>query len=529
MKISEGTKQEKLFIFFLLLLTMAAAYGIMLSHRFSTDGYSDYYKILEKSNAFGKLESSRISGAVTEACMSILGINTVTVQFPFTILFILTITWVCYDLWGLICQSFHEPDCYLREFLLIFILPAFINISFGEMFFFSNVAIHWSGMILTGHLSMKFLFTGDRFINKILAVCFLTISLGFYQAVIGYFVIWGLLIAALRGRLRPDGRSFGLIRQVIGVALVSSALSVLTQCILRITGIIPQTARLFSVESVMGNIRYLITEGIKEVFGGGMHFLGYFLGVLTVFLLLWLLRCLLKYRCSLDSVSLVLVLTAVCFAVPFAPHIIIKDRWLSPRSMFSFFSFLSFCGIMSLYLENYYQLQSGRSVSSGKKNGRLTGQGNKRSGRQRRYFRSAGVCLICIFLFLNMAGIFKIGVEQIRSNTADKYQAMIILERIRRYEEKSGNTITGICFIEDNAVTYANPEAPDHYMDINTRAGATVWQRLKILEFYSGRSFRNVDLTQELQVHYFEGKEWDSFLPEEQLVFCKDTLFIGVY
>ena len=204
------------------------------------------------------------------------------------------------------------------------------------------------------------------------------------------------------------------------------------------------------------------------------------------------------------SVWMILLLALISYAVPYAPHMLTGDMWLAPRTLFSVFSYLSFCGLVIVYF--------------------------LRPGRVQSHFISAGLAAaLAVFLLVNARGIYIIGLEQIRSNAAERYEAEEILKRVADYEQAQGQEVTKLGYVRDSANRYANREAPNAYMDINVRAGVVDWEIPAILSYYRGRDFQLAEVPEEIRESYFAGHEWDSFNPDEQVVLVGDTLYLGIY
>lgn len=142
---------------------------------------------------------------------------------------------------------------------------------------------------------------------------------------------------------------------------------------------------------------------------------------------------------------------------------------------------------------------------------------------------SALVLILSVFLLVSARGIYTIGLEQIRSNLADQHEAEAVLNYISEYENSSGQTVSKLGFVRDSATVWANPEAPNAYMDINIRSGAVDWEIPAILSYYRGSGFDVVEVPLKIRTKYFDGHDWNAFDPDEQLVFVGDTLYLGVY
>lgn len=495
-------KKEKTQVFLLSFLLVLAAFAVMLADRFSTDGYSDYYMQLDNTNALWKLQLGRPSGAAAEVLMHWLGINTVSVQLPFTLAFMAVIAWACADLWSMVISTFQNPSRADKAMTLLFILAAFVNVSFGEMFFFSNVAIHWIGMLVFCQLALRSLFAGNRMANTVRSFCLLCVSLGFYQAAIGYFVLWGLLLAALQSDLRADKKALVRLLRVLLLGASASVFAIGLQRALESGGLIPGTARSPSLQVVFRNLLYLLTYGQWRVLVDGMHFLGLAMGLVTGLLSAALVVSCIRAKRHPGIVWLGISLSIIGYGISFAPHMFSSMIWMAPRTLFPVFSYLSVCGVWIVFLF---------------------------SGQKKQGLPVVSAVVMGVFLLVNAKGIYTIGLEQIRSNAADACEAREILEHVYSYERESGRFVTSVGTVPDSAICYSHPEAPNVYMDINVRSGAVDWEVAPLLSYYSGRRFQSTEVPAEIRETYFAGKEWDCLDIEEQVILIGDTLYLGVY
>ena len=50
-----------------------------------------------------------------------------------------------------------------------------------------------------------------------------------------------------------------------------------------------------------------------------------------------------------------------------------------------------------------------------------------------------------------------------------------------------------------------------------------------LIQYVSGRDLERIPMPEDILAEYFEGKDWDSFVSDEQMVFDGDTLYIVTY
>ena len=497
---------ETIAVFLVCILAMFVAYRIMLTDRFSTDAFSDYYMEKSLGNAQWKLELGRPGGAAVQALLYHLGICTVTTQQPFTLALLIVMAWCCADLWSMVIKSFDKPGYSLKALVLLAILPAFINVSFGEFFFFSNCAVHWIGMLIPCQLALRCFLAGDRLGHRLGAAVLLIISLSFYQAALSYFVIWGFLITAMRCDFRTDKKAMSSLLHVLIVGAAASIVILASQKLMEVFHYTAGTKRSPSLSALFYNFFYLLSVAQYKVLLSGMHFMGITMG----FIIVGLTADMIAKRFAFDGNStpkqLIVAPILLAYAISFAPHLLSGTIRVTPRTLFGIFSYLSFCALTILYL-----------YSKGQKH-----RGFILSGRTL-------TLILLVFLLMSASSIDLIGREQIRSNQADREQAEVILDRVAKYEQATGQSVSKLGLVFDQSTCHYQPEAPNGYMDINARPGARDWEIPSYLSYYRGSEFTVVDVPDEVRAAHFDGCEWDSFDPDEQVVLIGDTLYLGIY
>ncbi|MCR5099883.1 MAG: hypothetical protein K6B41_00855 [Butyrivibrio sp.] len=110
------------------------------------------------------------------------------------------------------------------------------------------------------------------------------------------------------------------------------------------------------------------------------------------------------------------------------------------------------------------------------------------------------------------------------SNILDITYAQEVMQEIHKYEEESGIKVKYIVSYVDT--NYANSYENVYYKtdQINERTlGLTSYS---LLEYVNGEAteFEKGEYDNAVYEEYFEGKNWDEFNPDEQLVFIGDTL-----
>ena len=95
----------------------------------------------------------------------------------------------------------------------------------------------------------------------------------------------------------------------------------------------------------------------------------------------------------------------------------------------------------------------------------------------------------------------------------------LCLNEIDRYESETGNTVNTIVFGADQ-----NPGP------VAGNAFAADWGVAGIFDFVSGgRVFHAQKISEEEQTKHFQNKDWTDYVPDEQMVFEDDTLYLCIW
>ena len=133
------------------------------------------------------------------------------------------------------------------------------------------------------------------------------------------------------------------------------------------------------------------------------------------------------------------------------------------------------------------------------------------------------------FLLLQVLFIQFIAADRTLSNRLDLTYAGAVQERIEAYEAETGITVQAVATINDlNAPNYYDC-VRFHRDQINERVLAV--SPYVLLEYVNGPGIRlkHVEMDPAIQAEHFAGRDWDSFLPEEQLFFAGDTLYWVIF
>lgn len=340
-------------------------------------------------------------------------------------------------------------------------------------------------------------------------------SLSFYQASLGLFMILGSMLILVRhdaARPKTEGQGAGpMLRELLRLAAVgggASAVNVLTLRVLGAAGFCSDRGPSFDLAGVLGGAQQAVRQFVSFYPWG---YPGYLTGILKIVfisagpVLLYLLADSFdrtsRERDPLPSVLVTLAVLAADLLLVFAPHLVAKSVWMPPRSICSFFALFSLAAIITC--RNY-----------------------ARNGEKTPFALPAAVLVL---LAANIAVIQGIALDQVKVNRLDRAEAEEIVQYIREYEAESGQTVDTISWRPDSNWTRTRPEVKYEFMDMNVRAGGRSWSLIDCVAYYARRRFRSEAMPDEVWLEHFQGQEWDSFAPEEQIWFGGSTMYLLVY
>lgn len=500
-------------IFVIQIVVFLAVYGIMLIPRFSTDSYSVYFNALGGMAAV--LSSGRPGTYLLYQALAVLGINSVTLSPLFTVVTILTISWSAAVVLSMLKPSFPHLDRLTALLLELAAVLIYGNIYFAELFFFSDVTLVHTFMVLFMTLALIAFFQRNKVIGTALAFVCLCVSLSFYQAVLGMFMILGSLLILVRHDVlwpQKEKRGAGpMLRNLMRLVIVgggASLVNVLTLRFLAMAGFYSDRAPSSNLSGILDSVRQAVQQFNFYYPWGYPSYLPSVLKVVFILagpMLLYLLADSFdkhsREHYPLSSVLVTLVVLVADFLLVFAPHLVANSVWMPPRSIFSFFTLFTFMATVTGY--NY--VRNGKDVP-------LTLP-----------------AVLLVLLAANVIVIQGIALDQVKVNRLDKAEAEEIVHYIQKYEAESGQTVDTISWRTDSAWTQTRPEIRYTFMDMNVRAGGRSWSLIDCISYYAGRRFRSEVMPVEVWVDHFHEFDWDSFTPEEQIWFESGTMYLMVY
>ena len=352
--------------------------------------------------------------------------------------------------------------------------------------------------------------------NVLLSFVLLSAALGTYQPFIGFFAFASFSLLFAEYKLELNRTTITRSIYIVSMLAVGSVVNILFGKALVEIFDVAQHYRVgdFSLSVIFTNIKSILRQQ-GSVWNGMQHSMPKYLGlIILAFFLLSIVVCFCilsvrKMRAKqlrpggfIGNALMSLGACVFCYASVFAPYLLTENVFFSTRAILSLFGVFLLLAVMLL------------SVSDSK---RL------------HYAAFAGLSILLMF---GVFAINKMGVSQLMVNALDREYAQEVSRQIKTYEKETGLSVTKIAMINDVAPTYQYPYverycAP-YYSFINS-AKFVNWSQTMLIQYVSGRELERVPMPEDILAEHFADKDWAYFVPEEQIVFQWDTLYLVTY
>lgn len=472
----------------LFILYFAALYCGLLFMHYATDTYGNLYS----DNAKWQLAVGRYSIYFLSKIFVFLKISLIKYQQIF-MLFSIGILGVAAEM----MFSSFEQMVGEKNTIILYLLSclALGNAYSTELYLFPEYTLYNSLGVFLAVLAFVLFKCMSR--KKMLISCVvLIISLGFYQANIGIFIVLCMTFILL---YKGEKKYFELLFEMCLCAGGASIFNIAIKKILirmNVTEAISRDAKL-TVSTVISNLKTIIAEQKNILLLGDNLLPKYSLCIILAIGLVCLIYCMKKNNKNIIYILTTLVYLGICYLSVYAPHLIAGNVWLSPRTITPVFVFITCIFIcVCVYMRE------------------------KRSCINK-------ILLICVFTFCiidfwEVQGIIQ---NHIATNKIDQEYAYDIYSELLRYENETGNNIKKIATVNDAVPLWKNRYVDFYSYNVNERAYINEWSDVSLIEFVSGKMFEKVEMDNDIFEQYFKGKDWDYYCPEEQLYFKDDTMY----
>ena len=207
-----------------------------------------------------------------------------------------------------------------------------------------------------------------------------------------------------------------------------------------------------------------------------------------------------RRRVPRSTVLLAVVFSLCIYAGSFIPHLVAADFWVSHRTLVPLFAVFSFW-IIAFFSVEPISLPERRIAAS----------------------------LALVFLLGNSLLMEDIFSNHLAMDDLDTAYAKAINNYIADYSEKNGDKITHVALAWDEQVTWSYDGIDYVSYDLNTRNILRSWTNVPLINYANHTDYQKADMDPDVWEDFFAGKDWDHFLPEEQIVFRNHTAYIAIY
>lgn len=285
------------------------------------------------------------------------------------------------------------------------------------------------------------------------------------------------------------------------IGLGATAINVLTMMLLKRANLIASSYRSFSVSSMLGNVKTILFDVQRDVWSGaGIKFVPYWVTTLFVLIVVALIGYnAYKQKLTVKQCVVITLFAVYAYGVVFALFLVTSPIWVTLRTLSGFYIFISALLLLLLSIK---------------------------IERLKSFYL---IIFVSLFLVFQMYHIQGIAVAQLQTNALDHEYAMIIGERIRSYEQENNIEVTKIAVIPDSNPIWSYQRIDYVYRDFNIRSYLIDWAKIDMINYITGRNFERIVMPEDVFDKYFEGKDWNYFILEEQIVFVGDSVFIMTY
>lgn len=340
---------------------------------------------------------------------------------------------------------------------------------------------------------------GVSFRKWIKASAMLTISCGFYQITLQYFVLTAVMLAMMKAEPENVLKSF-LIKALTAMSAYAIASAVQFGCIFFFGNSRRATHTLEAIVVALGNAQKNLWQ--MEAYTGNAWSRLFSVIVIALVIRLCLIALLSNNKNSTKLSYLIASLLGFGgFYISLFLPLIVSELWFTQRSM------VGFWGIPMLF----------------------TVYGNYMKGERRaiRYGDALISVASIVLVFVNIITCIEFCIGLHKTNAMDTMRASLVMDVITEYEHESGTVIENVAFYQDQYPSYAYKGIFCTYEN-NQSAWSVSWACGDLLKLVSGRSFTETDYPETFFETHYDVDNWDSWC-EDQVICEGNTAFIAVY
>ena len=497
------SRKKEIFVFGINLLVLLAVYGRLLGEHLSPDFFAVH--INGASELPHHIRNGRIVYGIVLCIVQGLGLSVTTYASGYTFLFMCISAFCVMRISMVLCRAVGQNG--FREILICAwaLLIGLINISMMEWYFFLECMLMYSLSLLFASEGALVFSRREWSLCKRAAVSFaaMCVSINCYQACLSWYITLALICILATTEFKPNRNA--VVEGVAAMAIGGSS-AVLNQLIVRFASTFkfigtPGRQASFSYKDFIGNaIKSIPIQ--RDFLRNGFSLLPtYFLfaafcaGVILSLLAGYMRN---QGKAWMKQAAWVLSVLCICYTFVYIPHFAANHMNVAPRSIVGLFLVLSMCFVLAILM------------------------GTK-------WIRVLSIACVAGILTVSYVHISQTIDDHLLTSQRDMNEAEKIVSAIDAHEQAGGELIEEVCVVQDTMPNYYYSDIQKCIMDINLRQMHIEWEQVNIIMALSGRTFEHVFASKGESDSIVQGRNWDEFVPEEQLVFEGNRLYIITY
>lgn len=489
-------KRVLIILAFDLLATILIFQGFFREH-YSVDSFGIPFSY--QQGAGFHIVNGRFFATILIRFIDKIGISLVTNTVFWIFLLICTSSVCCALITNLLVENNKIDDIASLSLISLATLIGFDNIFIAEWYTWIECAPIYMFAIACAVLGAIY-FRKEGFKNKIAAICFLILTYNTYQIALGIWVFLVLIFIVYEDKKLAVSRKTILN---ISIALAMVAFTFISNFLLfkycRAKGIIAASRYdTVSFLNIYNNfIRLMLWQKDIWLKGDGL--------TRTPFFLCFFLICagILAYiffheKQALKNVLYFITILLGGMAAVFAP-ILIQDYFdIPPRRIAPLPLLFTF---LLMYIAKSKETNC----------------------------KYIAIIASIIFTVCSYISIDRYADDIILANTLDKREVLQIQKLISDYKENTDQQISYIGFEVDASGQQRWPEITTPYLsDVCGKALTAPWARINIINYYTGQHYQEIEVPEQIKSYYLSN-DWNSFEPEDQMIFPEDCCYICIY
>lgn len=494
--------KEKTDILFMVLtfgILLLIGYGCMMA----SDHYSvDSFNLIFDMGPYWHMQNGRYINCGVILLAQLTGMNQVVLQRIFIAIWIITLMQMMMMITVSVAKCLPNLN-QKKYFLLMFIVSlSFLNVFAMELMLFPEMAM----VFIPGNLALGlaiYVVLGDLIAWKkwLFCIFYLLIALGSYQSYIGIFESFVLIGLFFKWK---DNIKKRYMESIVALFLggCMTMFNVVFSKILINASLIgdPGRGATFDINQIISNVKGVLKYQIafwKDADGIMIQGIMPALGLVMALILVKTVR---RMETIEKRVYLVVIVFG-CYVLAFAPHIVESYQILSPRSNIAVWSVIALVFIAGL----------------------------NNTGCLLKSYDSIIVVMVGILIGANCFVMQDMAANEQAMNAIDIMEAEQICNRIEKYENETGMTVSKVAAVGDiNSNCYQETSRYKN-CELGARIMTTYYSNYRLIGHILNRNMVRCDMPDDVYQEYFIGKDWNCLNVDEQVVLIGDTLYLAVY